>query len=72
MHSIKGEQNKMNLNFFAAVTFMLSAPALAMPVVVNPIIVPKAVYKSHTKKVSKPLIYKKENIHKIKHKKNIC
>lgn len=62
----------MKLKFFAAVTFMLSAPALAMPIVVSPIITPKAVYKSHTKKVNKPFFYKKEHINKIKHKKNIC
>ncbi len=61
----------MNVNIFAAVSFILSAPALAMPVVVSPVIAPKAVYKTHTKKVSKP-VYNKEYINKIKHKKNIC
>ncbi len=56
---------------FVAATSMLSAPALAMQPVISPIITPKSVYKTNTKKVNKPS-YKKENFQKVKHKKNIC
>lgn len=62
----------MNPMIFVAATFILSAPALAMPPVISPIITPKSVYKTDTKKVNKHS-YNKENFqHKFKHKKNIC
>lgn len=62
----------MNPMIFAAATFILSAPTLAMQPVIAPIIKSKPFYENQHKKASKPFHQKETFKNKIKHKKNVC